>query len=125
MINVLIKKLGTNKVITRIPASSIAEAEGIEKGFNIGLNHEEFVTDIEDTEEEISLARLQYEVAQAMFNGLSLIKGFDMGMSSRTDKKLIMDFKDNRYVVSINRIPTKPHKNMFEDIKTYLTKDEV
>lgn len=60
-------------------------------------------------------------IAQAMFKALSMIKGFDPGMSSSSSTHLIVDYDSKRYLVVAHEIEN-PEEDMFKDIKKYISK---
>ena len=48
-----------------------------------------------------------------------MIEGFEVGHTSRVANKLIIDYKDKRYVVVLKEIEN-PSNHMLEDMDTYL-----
>lgn len=62
-----------------------------------------------------------FEVIQRMFNVLNMVKDFEAGTSSKSENKMIINYKGKRYVVELEEIKY-PSENVFDDIKRYLYK---
>ena len=50
---------------------------------------------------------------------LDRIKGFTCGTYSRSEDKMIIDYQDKRYLISVKEIK-EPHNDMIKDIYKYL-----
>ena len=62
-----------------------------------------------------NLLEIKFKIAEV----LNLIKGFEVGHTSRVEDKIIIDHKGKRFIVSFKEIKT-PHKDMLKDIDMYL-----
>lgn len=58
-------------------------------------------------------------IKHKLYEVLNMIKGFEVGHTSRVANKLIIDYKDKRYVVVLKEIEN-PSNHMLEDMDTYL-----
>jgi hypothetical protein len=50
---------------------------------------------------------------------LNMIKGFEVGYTSRVDNKIMMDFEGSRYVVTFRKLEN-PSESMIDDIDRFL-----
>lgn len=60
-----------------------------------------------------------FEVIQRMFDVLNMVKDFEVGISSKSKNKMIINYKDKRYVFELEEIKY-PNENIFDDIERYL-----
>lgn len=58
-------------------------------------------------------------IKHRLYEVLNMIKGFEVDYTSRVANKLIIDYKDKRYVVVLKEIEN-PSNHMLEDMDTYL-----
>ena len=59
------------------------------------------------------------EVIKNIAEKLEMIKGFSTGYTSRVDNRMVVDFGDDRYILTLEKLEHKD-KDMFKDIDMYL-----